>query len=218
MKKDYKRKTMVLESILDIFNQDEKIIYFDPLSVKKDIGAGQFTDITSEEAVEIALLLNAIKNPSKFSVGSSMGFINRLFPHLKDEMKSIAPMLGKQLGIMKGRINSEGIESLQEDLEVKYSQFSDIDFEGGGGPTKLKEPLVFIFRYDDELPQSLFYELNDEVYEVPLGDMIKKFKHDKAAYDYLHQHKPGGPLWPQVASGEYCLVISNDPLLESHKK
>ena len=211
------KKIMILESILDIFNQDEKIIYFDPLASKQEGGKTQFDDITAEEAVEISLLLNAIKNPSKLSVGSSMGFINRMFPHLKGEMKNIAPMMGKQLGQMKGRIKSEGIEPLQEDLEVKYSAFLKVDFEQGGGPAKLKEPLTFIFKYDEDQPKSVFYELDEEVYEVPLIDMIKKMKHDKVAYEYLHQHKPGGPLWPDVASGEYCLVISNDPFLNLTK-
>lgn len=211
------KKIMVLDSIIEIFNKDEKLIYFDPLASKKKDVKSQYAEINAEQAVEIALLLNAINNPKKLSVGSAMGFINKTFPHLKDQMKDIAPLIGKGVGVMKGRLNKDGVEDLQEDLEVKYPDFAEAGFGKDEGPSKLETPIIYAFDYTEDRPERVLYELNDDLYEIPLADMIKKMKHDKAAYEYLHQHKPGGPMWPDVATGEYTLVISNDPFLNLTK-
>ena len=213
-KEGYERKVNILSEILDIFNQDSQLINYDPL-VKADQKLIFEETITPEEASMIALKAIGVQNPQKITVGAAMGFISGNFPHLKSQMSNIAPLIGKSLSGVREKINKEGTENIKIELEKNYPGIFTISETSG--PNKLEEPISYIFKYDDIEPLLAYYQIGDEVYEIPLAELIKRMKHDKKAYHFLNQHKPGGPLWPEMAGTDYYLVISNDPFMNMTK-
>ena len=213
-KEGYERKVNILSEILDIFNQDSILINYDPLEegeqklIFKD-------NITPEEATIIALKVIGVQNPKKINVGGAMGFISNNFPHLKSQMSQIAPLVAQSINEVRNKINKEGTENIKIELEKSYP--SIFTLQEAKGPKKLEEPISYIFKYDDIEPLLAYYQIGDEVYEIPLAELIKRMKHDKAAYNFLNQNKPGGPLWPEMAGTDYYLVISNDPFMNMTK-
>ena len=80
------------------------------------------------------------------------------------------------------------------------------------------DPIFYQFKGGDLSPNVVKYQVGEEVKEIELNKLIRKMKHDKAAFAWLNQHKPnGGPQWPQGGSGQFYLVISNDPFLNFTK-
>ena len=213
-KEGYERKVNILSEILDIFNQDARLINYDPLAEGEQKLIFEDT-ITPEEATNIALKVIGVQNPQKMNVGAAMGFISNNFPHLKSQMPQIAPLMAQSINEVRNQINKEGSENIKIELEKIYPHIFTI--QEVKGPKKLEEPISYIFKYDDIEPLFAYYQIGDNVYEIPLAELIKMMKHDKAAYHFLNQHKPGGPQWPEMAGTDYYLVISNDPFMNMTK-
>ena len=213
-KEGYERKVNILSQILDIFNEDLNLINYDPLE-KKEHKLIFDESITPEEATKIALQVAAVQNPKKINMGRAMGFINKNFPQFKKEMPQIASMMKQSLNEIVDKVKEKGRDKIKIELESKYPEIFKV--QGGEGPTKLEEPISYSFKYDDIEPLFAYYQIGEEVYEIPLVDLIKMMKHDKKAYHFLNQHKPGGPQWPEMAGTDYYLVISNDPFMNMTK-
>ncbi len=213
-KEGYEKKVNMLSQILDIFNQDLNLTNYDPLE-KKEQKLIFDDSITPKEAAKVALEVAAVQNPKRINMGRAMGFVGNNFPQFKKEMPQIASMMKQSLSEIVEKVKERGRDEIKRELESKYPQIFEVQTDEG--PTKLKEPLLYIFKYDDIEPLYAYYQIGDEVYEIPLADLIKMMKHDKKAYHFLNQHKPGGPQWPEMAGTDYYLVISNDPFMNMTK-
>jgi len=213
-KEGYERKVNMLSQILDIFNQDLNLTNYDPLE-KKEQKLIFDDSITPEEAAKVALQVAAVQNPKRINMGRAMGFVGNNFPQFKKEMPQISSIMKQSLGEVINTIKERGREEIKIELESKYPKIFEVQTDKG--PVKLEEPISYIFKYDEIEPLFVYYQIGDEVYEIPLADLIKMMKHDKKAYHFLNQHKPGGPQWPEMAGTDYYLVISNDPFMNMTK-
>ena len=201
------KKLEIMERIIGIFNNDEKITKENPQGPAEIIDE-ELMKFNDDEAIELTLAYIANENPNKITVGKAMGYISSNFPHLRPNLKNIAPKIGKQIGIVIGQVKEGKIEDIKNNaLQIYPNLFNEKENQ-----KELKEPIFYQFPAGDLNPSIVRYQINEEVEEIELSKLIRKMKHDKAAYSWLNQHKPnGGPQWPSGGSGQYYLVISNDP-------
>ncbi len=207
-KQGLQKKFAIMEKMIGIFNGDEKLTTTDPEGPKEIINEG-FFGLSGDDAVTITLAIIADEDPTKITVGRAMGYLNGNFPHLRPEMKTLAGKVAKGVGNINKRVRDGEIESIKsEAIEIYPKAFE----ESSESIEENNEPIFYQFRAGDLLPEIVRYQVGEEVKEIELSKLIRKMKYDKAAYAWLNQHKPnGGPKWPQGGSGQYYLVISNDP-------
>ena len=198
--------------ILDVLNNDKQVVSFNPMiTVVQETG-----DV--EDAVERAIhyiLYSRQKTVARKKIISiGMGFISPKYLHLKKEMKNIPGMLSKRYNeILK---DLEGVEG---DKLLKYvkKKYPEIEKYMDKGPQKLASPIEF-YPVGKGLPMTHFgYILDDEPHELDIESCIRLIRHDKKAYNRLHQLKPGGPLHPPEEGGKFYFCISNDPLINITK-
>ena len=211
------KKISIMQKMLDYFNSDEKLINFDPLD-KGEETKKEFENMELDKIVELSMnvvTVEMIDNLDRLSAGQVLGYISRNFPYMKTEMKNIAPLVAKSLEGVKAEVIEIGPEKVKEEILIDYPNAFE---KGKKGPKKRDEPIFYVFRNNELEPTMVYYEVDEEVKEIPLATMIKKMKHDKEAYTWLNQHKPnGGPYWPSGGSGNFYLVISNDPFMNHTK-
>ena len=207
-KQGLQKKFAIMEKMIGIFNGDEKLTTTDPEGPKEIINEG-FFGLDGDDAVTITLAIIADEDPTKITVGKAMGYLNGNFPHLRPEMKTLAGKVAKGVGNINKRVRDGEIESIKsEAIEIYPKAFE----ESSESIEENNEPIFYQFRAGDLLPEIVRYQVGEEVKEIELSKLIRTMKYDKAAYAWLNQHKPnGGPKWPQGGSGQYYLVISNDP-------
>ena len=202
------KKYSIMEQMIGIFNGDEKLTSEDPQGPKELINE-DFAELQGDDAIIIALATMAVEDPNKITIGKAMGYLNGNFPHLRPNMKQLAGKVAKGVAIINQRVRDGELELIKEEAESIYpSLFSDISTPN----SEDGESIFYQFKSGDLLPEYVKYQVGEEVREIELTKLIRRMKHDKSAYAWLNQHKPnGGPKWPQGGSGEYYLVISNDP-------
>jgi len=208
------RKLSIMNEMVDRLNANVALTSEDPAGPEKVIDE-TLANIDAEDAVDLALRVVAIQENSAPKMGRVMGYIGNKMPHLKTQMKQIAGMAGPKIGEVSKRISSGDVEDLKTEALLIYP---DAFTEKKDDFVKLKEPIQYQFKANDLNPEVILYQVNDSVKEIPLNILIKKMKNDKAEFEYFNQHKPnGGPQWPKSGSGNYYLVISNDPYLNYTK-
>jgi hypothetical protein len=202
------KKYSIMEEMLGIFNGDEMLTSEDPQGPKELINEN-FAELQGDDAITIALATMAVEDPNKITIGKAMGYLNGNFPHIRPNMKQLAGKVAKGVAIINQRVRDGELELIKEEAEAIYpSLFSDKSTPNSGDD----ESIFYQFKSGDLLPEYVNYQVGEEVREIELTKLIRRMKHDKSAYAWLNQHKPiGGPQWPQGGSGEYYLVISNDP-------
>lgn len=208
------KKVEILSQMIDIFNNDERLTSEDPAGVEAVIDES-LQSFGKEDAVILTVAYIANEDPDKITVGKAMGYIGANYPHLRPEMKLMAPMVAKQVGVVNQKVKAGDLESVKEEAIAIYPQVFD---EVEEVDTSLKEPIFYQFEGGDLKPDTVKYQVNDDVKTIELTRLIRKMKHDKAAFAWLNQHKPhGGPQFPTGGSGTFTLVISNDPFLNFTK-
>jgi hypothetical protein len=208
------KKVEILSQMIDIFNNDERLTSEDPAGVEAVIDES-LQSFGKEDAVILTVAYIANEDPDKITVGKAMGYIGANYPHLRPEMKLMAPMVAKQVGLVNQKVKAGDLDSVKEEAIAIYPQVFD---EVEEVDTTLKEPIFYQFEGGDLKPDTVKYQVNDEVKTIELTRLIRKMKHDKAAFAWLNQHKPhGGPQYPAGGSGTFTLVISNDPFLNFTK-
>lgn len=207
-KQGLQKKFAIMEEMIGIFNGDEKLTSTDPQGPKEIINEG-FLELTGDNAVTITLAIIADEDPNKITVGKAMGYLNGNFPHLRPKMKTLAGKVAKGVAEINKRVKGGEIESIKSEAIEIYPKVFE---ESSESIEENNEPIFYQFKAGDLLPEIVRYQVGEEVKEIELSKLIRKMKHDKSAYAWLNQHKPnGGPNWPQGGSGQYYLVISNDP-------
>jgi len=207
------RKIAILQEIIEIFNNDERLTSEDPQPPEKIIDEG-LANIGGEDAVVLAVASIANEDADKITVGKAMGYIGGNFPHLRPEMKTLAPLVGKQVGVINQMVQEGKLEEVKTEAESIYPDI----FNKSEKEVVEIEPIFYQFEGNDLAPETVKYQVGEEVKTIELNKLIRKMKHDKAAYAWLNQHKPnGGPQFPTGGSGSFYLVISNDPLLNFTK-
>jgi uncharacterized protein YdhG (YjbR/CyaY superfamily) len=208
------KKVEILSQMIDIFNNDERLTSEDPAGVEAVIDES-LQSFGKEDAVILTVAYIANEDPDKITVGKAMGYIGANYPHLRPEMKTMAPMVAKQVGLVNQKVKAGDLDSVKEEAIAIYPQVFD---EVEEVDTTLKEPIFYQFEGGDLKPDTVKYQVNDDVKTIELTRLIRKMKHDKAAFAWLNQHKPhGGPQYPTGGSGTFTLVISNDPFLNFTK-
>ena len=207
------KKISILEEMLNIFNNDERLTGEDPQGSEKVIDEG-LSQFEGEQAITLAIAVLAVEDPDKLTVGRVMGYLSGNFPHLRPQMKNLAPLVGKQGGITNKMISEGKLDEIKTQAEEIYPSV----FTEGEVEEVVVEPIYYQFEGGDLNPEYIKYQVGEEVKRIELNKIIRKMKHDKAAYAWLNQHKPnGGPQYPSGGSGSFYLVISNDPLLNFTK-
>ncbi len=207
-KQGLQKKFAIMEEMIGIFNGDEKLTSADPEGPIEIINEG-FLELTGDDAVTVTLAIIADEDPNKITVGKAMGYLNGNFPQLRSEMKTLAGKVAKGVADINKRVKEGEIESIKsEAIEIYPKAFEKLS----ESIEENNESIFYQFKAGDLLPEIVRYQVGEEVKEIELSKLIRKMKHDKAAYAWLNQHKPnGGPKWPQGGSGQYYLVVSNDP-------
>ena len=198
--------------ILDILNTDKQVTSFNPTTeIVQETGD---VEDAVERAIHYVLYSRQKTIAIKKIVGIGMGFISPKYLHLKKEMKNIPGMLSKRyIEILK---ELEGVEG---DKLLKYvkKKYPEIEKYMDKGPQKLASPIEF-YPVGKGLPMTHFgYILDDEPCELDIESCIRLIRHDKKAYERLHQLKPGGPLHPADEGGKFYFTISNDPFINITK-
>ena len=198
--------------LLDVLNTDKQVTSFNPLATITQ-EPGDVADAV-ERAIHYVLYSRQKTTPVKKIVGVGMGFISPRYTHLKKEMKLIPGMLSKRYGEILKEL--DGVEG-NKLIAYITNKYPDIQKYESKGPQKLESPFEF-YLVGNNLPITHFgYVIDDEPYELDMGSCIKLIRHDKNAYDRLHQLKPGGTLHPPDEGGKYYFTISNDPLMNITK-
>ena len=208
------RKLSIMNEMIDRLNANVALTSEDPAGAEKIIDE-TLSSIEAEDAVDLALRVVAVQENSAPKMGRVMGYIGNNMPHLKTQMKEIAGIAGPKVGEISKRISQGDLEELKTEAMIIYPNAFE---EKKDEFVTLKEPIQYQFKANDLNPDVVLYQVNDSVKEIPLNLLIKKMKNDKADFEFFNQHKPnGGPQWPKSGSGNYYLVISNDPYLNYTK-
>jgi len=216
------KKINTLNAMLNIFNIDEQLIYYDPAEEeKKESKLIEEVDVTKldlENEVRLAVLISFNSAKGKVKAGQVIGRLVNRFPELmKARAKEVGPLVGKGIGMIGNEIKKLGDEGAKQILEKEYPDYLKYMDKEVTGPVRLAEPLQFYFGGGNLKPEAIYYDIEDEQYAIPLTVLIKKMKHDKAAYQELNLLKPGGGKWPQAGGGQFYMVLSNDPFMNMCK-
>jgi len=215
-------KLNALNKLLNIFNIDEQLIYYDPATEdNKKLEFVEDKDVLKldlEKEVRLAVLLSLYSAKGKVKAGQVIGRLIKRFPDLmKARAKEVGPLVGKGLAMIGNEIKTYEIGGAKQILEKEFPDYIKYTDKDSSGPVKLDEPLQFYFSGGNLKPEVIYYDIGEEQYAIPLSILIKKMKHDKLAYQQLNLLKPGGAKWPQSGGGKFCMVISNDPFLNMCK-
>ena len=206
----------ILGEFLDIINKDESLTTKDPQPNKKGDSISNRSGVKDELAIKEAALVMTYKLNKLAPFGAVMGYITSNFADL--DPKSIAKKLGKQLSEENEQLKGKDKKTL---LKMIKLEFPDARVEEEGKEkkdTSKKENISYYFGAGVYEPTDVFYELSSgEENSIPIRDIIKRMNYDKKAQKRLNQIKPGASLWPVSATGNYYLVISNDPVLVATK-
>ena len=198
--------------MLDVLNSDKQVTSFNP--IKNVIQETGDVDDAIERAIHYVLYSRQKTITIKKIIGIGMGFISPRYLHLKKEMKNVPPMLSKRYNEILKQL--EGVEG-EKLLKYVKKKYPDIEKYVSKGPQKLDSPFEF-YLVGNKLPISRFgYIIDDEPYEMDLESCIRLIRHDKKAYEMLHQLKPGGVLHPPDEGGKFYFTISNDPFINITK-
>lgn len=207
------KKISILQQMLEYFNTDERLTSEDPQPPEQILDEGLMA-FSGDAAITLAIGAVVNDDPEKVTVGKVMGFLSGNFPHLRSEMKTLAGSVGKSVGLVNKRLASGESEQIVAEALAIYPDLLGEETE----EVVITEPIMYAFKANDLKPTHVKYQVGDELREIELSSLIRKMKHDKAAYNWFMQHKPnGGPQWPTGGSGKYTLVISNDPFLNYTK-
>ncbi len=216
------QKINTMNSILNYFNNDEQLIYYDPRDedIKPDIAETEvdISKLDLEKEVRLAVLISFNAARGKVKAGQVIGRLVNKYPELmKARAKDVGPLVGKSIGMIGNEIRALGEEGAKSILEKEFPDYEKYLDKEKSGPVRLKEPLQYYFSGGNLKPEVAYFDIGDEQYGIPLSILIKKMKHDKKAYQELNLLKPGGAKWPQSGGGKFYMVLSNDPFLNMCK-
>ena len=209
------RRMAALSRMLDIFNLDKNLRTVDP-SPSKDYGVETVErKVELVDAIRESVLVTAIKMGDKLSMGGVMGHFGRTYPQYKSEMKKAAKKISQQVEAVLAIVQESGGEAVEELLVVEFPETAEVELSGKTG--KKKKPKVelkieYYYPSGEYEPENVYYEDEPNGIDgsIPVKALIRKIA-DKKKQDELNAIKPGGPEWPESATGNYTLVLSNDP-------
>ena len=211
-------RLQILGEFLDIINKDKSLSTIDPQPEKLGDNVGMRSGVKELDAMKEAILVMAYKQNKAAAFGGVMGYITNHFSDL--DPKAIAKKLGKILpeenSMLQGKARATLLKMIK--LEFPDAAIEDESVKGSVKDTIKEQEITYYFGAGVYEPTEIFYELsNGKEKNIKIKDIIKKIGHDKKAQKRLNQIKPGSSLWPMSATGNYYLVISNDPVLVATK-
>ena len=210
-------RLQMLGEFLDIVNKDISLTTKDPNPSKDGDNVAARSGVSPEEAIKEAILVMSYKLNKAAAFGAVMGYLANTFSDInpKEIAKTLGPMIAKETSEIKGKSRADMLKMIK--MEFPNADIPE-DKPKGEKDTPKEEKLTYYIGAGIYEPTDLIYEISDgSEKSIPIRDIIKKIAHDKKAQKRLNQIKPGASLWPSSASGEYYLVISNDPVLLATK-
>ena len=99
------------------------------------------------------------EDADKITVGKAMGYIGGNFPHLRPEMKTLAPLVGKQVGLINQMVQEGKLEEVKTEAESIYPDI----FNKSEKEVVEIEPIFYQFEGNDLAPETVKYQVGEEV-------------------------------------------------------
>tara|TARA_Y100000996_G_scaffold342105_2_gene279515 strand:+ start:8256 stop:12773 length:4518 start_codon:yes stop_codon:yes gene_type:complete len=210
-------RLQMLGEFLDIINKDELLTSKDPNPSKKGDKVKTRSGVDEQDAIKEAILVMSYKLNKSAPFGAVMGYITANFSDInpKDVAKKLGPIIASETASLKNKTKGDMLKMIK--LEFPDAEVEE-ESKKSKEDTPKEEKINYYFGAGVYEPTELIYELSDGSEKtIDIKDIIKKIGHDKNAQKRLNQIKPNASLWPVSASGNYYLVISNDPVLVATK-
>jgi len=210
-------RLQMLGEFLDIINKDMSLTSNDPNPSKDSDKVKARSGVSEDEAIKEAILVMSYKLNKAAAFGAVMGYLANNFSDIdpKKVAKKLGPIIAKETSQIKDKSKKDMLKMIE--LEFPNAPL----LKEGDAKTKdtpKAEKITYYFGAGVYEPSDVIYEILDGTEKsIPIKDIIKKMAHDKKAQKRLNQIKPGASLWPNSASGNYYLIISNDPVLVATK-
>lgn len=196
-----------LEEMLEIFNGIKALTSADPSPQRKKTPTELPTGDEDLEAIALDISYGQIVSYGKEipSFKSVMGAIMGKYPQYRSDPDEVESVADKMVEKANSDFTSLGIDEIRKMVTVESKEDKEVK------PTK-ELNIEYYFAIGDYRPDKVYYEIDGEERQVGLPALIRKVK-DKKLQDGLNRIKPDGPEWPESATGNYYLVISNDPMM-----
>ncbi len=210
-------RLQMLGEFLDIINKDELLTSKDPNPSKKGDKVKTRSGVDEQDAIKEAILVMSYKLNKSAPFGAVMGYITNNFSDInpKDVAKKLGPLIASETASLKNKTKGDMLKMIK--LEFPDAEVEEKSKDSKEDTPK-EEKITYYFGAGVYEPTELIYELSSgDEKSIDIKDIIKKIGHDKNAQKRLNQIKPNASLWPVSASGNYYLVVSNDPVLVATK-
>ena len=209
-------RIQMLGEFLDIVNKDKVLTSTDPNPSKSKKKTKARSGVSEEDAIKESILVMSYKLNKAAPFGAVMGYLANTFEDIdpKKVAKKVGPVIASESAQLKDKSKKDMLKMIK--LEFPDAVVEETKTEKTDTPKE--ENITYYFGAGVYEPTDLIYELSDGTEKfVAIKDIVKKIGHDKNAQKRLNQIKPGASLWPASASGNYYLVVSNDPVMVATK-
>ena len=203
-----KDQMLLLEQMVDIFNGVKSLTSIDPSPQKKKKTVELIEDDKDLENVILDVAYGQIVKYEREipNFKSVIGQIMGKYPQYREDPTMVREIAEK----MVEQANSEFIKNGIEEIRKRVKNENKRETEKVKPITELN--IEYYFAMGDYKPEVIYYEIEGDERQISIQALIRKVK-DKKIQEELNRIRPNGPEWPISSTGNYYLIITNDPMM-----